>query len=254
MKKLIHVGVVVFAVGCLDYTDRGVSPEFEAILAGQPGADAGSAEPGEGPVQPGPDGGSEGGSECETLWFNEIKPLMDAKCVACHGDPPAVGPNPLVTLNHMFAESPFGVPTYERVHFRMEQNSMPPSGGNTAEEIAAVAAWVEVCEAEASAPAVPESDAVGERKPGNRLNPKKKGAKSPRKEESLQRRLETSPRRKGASPPKKRVAKREKKEVIRNAPPTPMSRIGFTMSNRCSTQNVRVAMEVLWQEGRPFRC
>ena len=49
MKKLIHVGVVVFAVGCLDYTDRGVSPEFEAILAGQPGADAGSAEPGEGP-------------------------------------------------------------------------------------------------------------------------------------------------------------------------------------------------------------
>ena len=26
----------MFAVGCLDYTDRGVSPEFEAILAGQP--------------------------------------------------------------------------------------------------------------------------------------------------------------------------------------------------------------------------
>ncbi len=161
MKKAWIVGVALSFLGCLDYTDRGVSPEFEAILAGQSGDNASAPRlsgPGQGSVATVTDGTGSNGSECESLWFSDIKPMLDSKCGVCHGDPPVVGPNPLVTLDHMFVESPFGTPTYERVYFRMEQNTMPPSGGNTDEEIAVVAAWVDVCEAEASAPAVLESD------------------------------------------------------------------------------------------------
>ena len=74
---------------------------------------------------------------------------------------------------------------------------MPPSGGNTAEKSQRLPPGSRSVRPKRPRQLFPRVMLWGERKPGNRLNPKKKGAKSPRKEESLQRRLETSPRRKG---------------------------------------------------------
>jgi hypothetical protein len=78
----------------------------------------------------------------------EIDDLLERRCRSCHSDPPASGPMPLVSRDHLLAAAPSdGTKTVgERALERMMDPvaPMPPAPGTpaSAEEIAMMQAWI----------------------------------------------------------------------------------------------------------------
>lgn len=94
----------------------------------------------------GPGGGNGGGGQTgEGLPCDVAKVLAD-RCWNCHGATPSGGaPMSLAGYDDMVAPSK-GDPTKSNAELsvlRMQGNTMPPGGGSTADEIAALQAWID---------------------------------------------------------------------------------------------------------------
>ncbi len=96
---------------------------------------------------------SDGGTRGEVTYWSDIKPILDAKCVACHGEEPVAGaPNSL----HDFATAS---EMAERIRVRtVVVQTMPPGTPLSEEEQGLIQAWVTDGAPEGSPPVEGDAD------------------------------------------------------------------------------------------------
>jgi hypothetical protein len=123
------------------------------------GSDASAAADADGASTEGPVHASNvvGFADCEPstsapTWSDDIAAILDEHCGDCHGGGSLLVPS-LVTYADLVATNDAGVPLFERVAVRMDQNNMPPSNlaPMLAGEREAVFAWVAACAPETPA-------------------------------------------------------------------------------------------------------
>jgi hypothetical protein len=124
--------------------DPGQAKDVATILGWIAGADLPGCEAADGGTTEGdPTGGEVRDLPCE------VDELLQARCRACHSDPPVGAPIPLVTRDDLLAASAVdpNATVADRVWLRMSDDAspMPPAPGArvTAEQIAAFEAWLD---------------------------------------------------------------------------------------------------------------
>ena len=127
--------------GCLDFEDRGVSPEYAEFHQNQDNEEDVRGSEGTNQRVLGP---------CEEMYLDAVQSFLDEKCLMCHGNPPAGAPNSLDSFDRLMEVSVSGQPQYLRVHARVSTDTMPPPSFElaTPQEKEVLEAWVEVCDEE----------------------------------------------------------------------------------------------------------